>query len=102
MGEKGYRSGMGEGAVADIAISDDNTIFVSVGCFDGHLEEKKHDQLSHWIDVFSEEGEHMARLLEDELPPLPLRRGYRIDVQGSRLLVLGGTELWVYDIVRDA
>jgi len=93
---------MGEGAVADIAIGDGNTIFVSLGCFDGHLEEEKHDQLSHWVDVFSDEGEHVARLFEDDLPPLPIRRGYRIDVQGSRLLVLGQTELWAYEITRDS
>lgn len=102
MGTVGYTSAMGEGAVADIAIGDDNHIFVSVGCFDGRLDEDKRDQLSHWIDVFSEEGEHIARLLEDELPPLPIRRGYRIDVQGSRLLVLGETEMWAYEIVRDS
>lgn len=102
MGNEAYDSGMGEGAVADIEVNEANDIFVSVGCFDGSLDEERLDQLSHWIDVFNEDGEHLARLLKDELPPLPARRGYRIDVHGSRLLVLGQTELWAYEIVRES
>jgi len=39
--------------------------------------------------------------LEDELPPFPNPRGYQIDVHDGRLLVLGETELWVYEIIRE-
>lgn len=101
-GEEGYSSGMGEGAVADLEVDDQNRIFVSIGCYDGSIEDEELDQLSHWIDVFDEDGTHLARLLEDDLPPLPIRRGYKIDVHESRLLVLGETQLWVYNIVSDS
>lgn len=101
-GEVGYRAHMGEGAVADLAFDDENNLFVSVGSFDGRLDEERYDELSYWIDVFDSDGTHLARLLEDELPRRPLDDGYRIDVQDNRLLVLGETELWVYRIVRDS
>ena len=91
---------MGEGAVADIETNADNEIFVSVVTFDGSLSEEQRDELNQWIDVFDADGTHLARLLEDELPPFPSRRGYQIDVHDGRLLVLGETELWVYEIIR--
>lgn len=100
-GNEAYDASMGEGAVADIDVNDNENIFVSVGSFDGTIEREKLNQLSHWIDIFDQSGNHLARLLEDELPPLPRRQGYRIAVHDSRLLVLGDTELWIYEIVRD-
>ncbi len=103
MGEEGVTSGMGEGAVADIEATADNEIFVSVGTFDGEtLDEERRGELNQWIDVFDTDGTHLARLLEDELPPFPSRDGYQIDVHDGRLLILGETELWVYEIVRDS
>ncbi|WP_146110098.1 hypothetical protein [Salinibacter sp. 10B] len=101
MGSTGYSAFMGEGAVADIETNADNEIFVSVGTFDGSLDENRRSNLNHWIDVFDADGTHLARLLEDKLPPVPSRRGYQIDVHDGRLLVLGGTELWAYRIVRE-
>ncbi|PSQ76875.1 MAG: hypothetical protein BRD35_05100 [Bacteroidetes bacterium QH_7_62_13] len=101
MGEKKYNASMGEGAVADIEVDSKNTIFVSVGTFDGSLSEEQRDELNQWIDVFDADGTHLARLLEDELPPFPSRRGYQIDVHNGRLLVLGDTELFAYEIIRE-
>ena len=100
MGDTAYEAFMGEGAVADIETNADNEIFVSVGTFDGSLSEEQRDELNQWIDVFDAEGTHLARLLAGELPPFPSRRGYQIDVHDGRLLVLGETELWVYEIIR--
>lgn len=97
--EVGYRSHMGEGAVADLAFDDEGHLYVSVGSFDGQLDRERYDELSHWIDVFDRDGNHVARLLENELPPRPLEDGYRIDVQDDRLIVLGEVGLWVYEIM---
>jgi hypothetical protein len=102
MGGTAYEAFMGEGAVADIETNADNEIFVSVGTFDGEsLDEDRRSDLNQWIDVFDADSTHLARLLEDELPPFPRPRGYQIDVHDGRLLVLGETELWVYEIIRE-
>jgi hypothetical protein len=88
----------GDGAIADMKLDERNNIFISVG-LENSFEDSEDGHLRHWIDVFDNMGNHIARLLENELPHN--QRGYKIDIYKSRLIVLGEDRLLVFNIVYD-
>lgn len=88
----------GEGAIADMQFDTRNNIFVSFG-LEHSFEVSENDHLQHRIDVFDNSGNHIARLLGNELPYTP--RGYKLDIYKTRLMVLGQDRLLVYNIVYE-
>jgi hypothetical protein len=88
-------SAEGDGAIADMELDERNNIFISVGV-EKSFDDSDDGHLRHWIDVFDHDGNHLARLLENELPHN--QRGYQIDIHGNRLIVLGEDRLLTYNI----
>lgn len=91
-------SAEGDGAIADMELDERNNIFISVG-LEKSFEDSENGHLRQWIDVFDNDGNYLARLLENELPPN--QRGYKIDIHKNRLIVLGEDRLLIYNIVYD-
>lgn len=89
-------SAEGDGAIADMKLDEKYNIFVSVG-LERSFEDSDDGHIKHWIDVFDNEGNHLSRLLENELPHN--QRGYRLDIFKNRLMILGEDRLLVYNIV---
>jgi len=88
----------GDGAIADLKIDDKNNIWTSIGIEESE-NEPVDDHLRHWIDVFDTHGNHITRLLENELPHN--QRGYTLDIYKARLMVLADDRLLVYNILYD-
>ncbi len=91
-------SAEGDGAITDLKFDTHNNIFVSIGSRSS-FDDFENLPLKHWIDVFDDHGNHLARLLEHDLSHS--RRGYMLDIYGTRLMMLGENQLLVYNIVYE-